>query len=168
MSERECKLAFEATKELIGEKCAGGPGEECTLALQASSELIGEKCSSPNDISLNHSMLLALAVEEFGSPGIVVDPTLAKQTGCTCYRVKKTFMCFSKGIVGTLKYPGQVEQFCPTKTMKESPALTARIEKFTEAAEVAHKKVEHLPKGERLELWLKAMGEELTSRGITI
>jgi len=167
-SQEECHLAFKASKELLEEKCAEG-AEQCKLALEASTSLIGEKCSVPsNDIQMNHSMLLAETVKEFGSPGIVVDPELAKKTTCTCYRIDKTFMCFSKGIIGTLKYPEQVEEYCPTMIEKESPALKERIEKFKEAAEVAHKRIEHLPKGERLEPWLRAMGEELSERGIKI
>jgi len=163
----ECKLAFQASKELLEEKCAEGE-EQCKLALEASTSLIGEKCIPCNDTQQNHLLLLAETVKEFGSPGIVVNPELAKRTGCTCYKIDDKMLCYSKGVIGTLKYPKQVKEFCPVITEKESRALTERIENFREAAKEAHKRIEHLEKGERLEPWLRAMGEELAERGIEV
>jgi len=124
-----------------------------------------EKLANPE--TLNDRLLLGVLVEELGSPGIVVDPEQAKRTSCTCFRIDSKFMCFSKGIIGTLSQE-QTKEYCPTIIEKESPAIRQRIQKFREAAGEAHKKIEKLPKGERLETWLKSMGEELRKRGIEI
>jgi len=56
-----------------------------------------------------------------------------------------------------------------SKTYKAQPALTRRYETFAEAAEEAHKKIEAMPSGvERLEVWLSAMGKELSKHGIEV
>lgn len=120
------------------------------------------------DVDVNRQLLFVSILENFGSPGIVVDPEVAKSTACTCYKVDGKFMCYSKGIIGTLKHPGQVEAYCPTILEKESPALQKRIKSFREAAAEAHKEIEGIPKGERLDPWLRAMSKELRERGIEI
>lgn len=115
-------------------------------------------------------LLLGSVVEEMGSPGIVVDPELASRTACKCFPLDSTKkkLCFSPGIIGALKYPEQVETYCPTIIEEESPALKERVAKFTEAVEEAHKKVENIPKGQRLEPWLKAVSKSLKVRGLEI
>ena len=115
----------------------------------------------------DHKLLMDLTVEEMGSPGIVVNPDLAARTGCKCYKVDDTLMCFSAGIIGTLSKP-QIEAYCPTKEVLTTGGIVERVKKFREAAAEAHKKIEAIPKGERLEPWLKAMGEELAKKGIII
>lgn len=130
------------------------------------SDTKGFNCKK-SDEEMNNRLLLNTLVETFGSPGIVVNPEVAKATSCTCYRLDGKFMCFSKGIIGALSQE-QKKIYCPTIVEKESPALKERIRRFREAAEEAHKKIEHLPKGERLEPWLTEMGKELRKREIEI
>lgn len=115
----------------------------------------------------NRGILLTLLVEEVGSPGIVVNTDVAARTPCRCYVVDKTQMCFSKGIIGTLS-EAQREAYCPSKEILTEGGLVERIKKFKEATRVAHKEIEHLPKGERLEPWLEAMGREARKRGIEL
>lgn len=115
----------------------------------------------------DHKMLLDLTVEEMGSPGIVVNADVAARTGCRCYQVDETLMCFSKGIIGTLSKP-QVEAYCPTKEVLKEGGLVERVKKFKEAAAAAKAKIASIPKGEKLEPWLTAIGEELRKRGIEV
>jgi len=114
-----------------------------------------------------HRLLLDLTVEELGSPGIVVNADLAARTPCKCYLVDDTEMCFSSGIIGTLS-KAQVQAYCPTKEILKEGGLVERVKAFKEAAKEAHAKIEALPRGERLEPWLKEMGESLRKRGIEI
>ncbi|MEM2905021.1 MAG: hypothetical protein QW587_04700 [Candidatus Bathyarchaeia archaeon] len=115
----------------------------------------------------SRGLLLSMLVEEFGSPGIVVDADLAARTGCRCYKVDETLLCFSKGIIGTLSKP-QVEAYCPTKEILTEGGMVERVKRFREAAAAARQRIAGIPKGERLEPWLKAMGEELAKRGIEV
>lgn len=114
-----------------------------------------------------HGLLLDMTVESLGSPGLVVNTDVAARTGCRCYLVDGTHMCFSKGIIGTLSKP-QVEAYCPTKEVLTEGGLVERVKKFKEAARAAKARITKIPKGERLEPWLKAMGEELGKRGIEV
>jgi hypothetical protein len=114
-----------------------------------------------------HDLLLDMTIEALGSPGLVVNTDIAGRTGCRCYKVDDTLMCFSKGIIGTLSKP-QVEAYCPTKEILTEDGIVERVKKFKEAAKVAKAKIAGIPKGERLEPWLTAMGEELTKRGIEV
>lgn len=114
-----------------------------------------------------HGLLLDMAVESLGSPGLVVNSDIAGRTSCRCYAVEETLMCFSKGIIGTLSKP-QVEAFCPTKEILTEGGLVERVKKFKEAAKAAKAKIAKIPKGQRLEPWLRSMGDELRKRGIEI
>lgn len=114
-----------------------------------------------------HGLLMDMTVEKLGSPGLVVNKDIAARTGCRCYLVDDTHMCFSKGIVGTLSKP-QVEAYCKTKEVLTEGGLVERVKKFKKAAARAHKRIEKIPRGERLEPWLKAMGKELAREGIEI
>jgi len=100
------------------------------------------------------------------SPGIVVDEAVAKATPCICYDVDGKLMCFSKGIIGTLDQ-GQIEAYCPEKKIVKE-GIARRVAKFREAAEVCKLEIKDIPKGERLEPWLKCMGRELRARGIEV
>jgi len=102
-----------------------------------------------------------------GSPGIVVDTNVAARTPCKCARVDGSEICFSKGIIGGMS-EGQKEAYCTVKIPFESPRLEHRIKEFKEAVAEAKEKIKGVPKGERLEPWLKAMSEELGERGIEI
>ncbi|GAI89094.1 unnamed protein product, partial [marine sediment metagenome] len=55
-----------------------------------------------------------------------------------------------------------------TKTYEVRPGIKQRFEEFAEAAEAAHKRIEGIPKGERLVPWLTEMGKELRARGIEV
>lgn len=114
-----------------------------------------------------HGLLLDMTIEALGSPGLVVNTDIAGRTGCRCYEVDGTLMCFSKGIIGTLSKP-QVQAYCPTKQILTEGGLVERVKKFKEAARAAQAKIAKIPKGERLEPWLKAMGKELRARGIEV
>lgn len=115
----------------------------------------------------NRGMLLNFAVEEMGSPGIVVNPDIARATPCRCYVIDaETKMCFSKGIIGTLSQP-QRAVYCTTE-IDLTQGITERVREFREAVKEAHKEVEKIPKGERLEPWLEAMGRAARKRGIEL
>ena len=113
-----------------------------------------------------HGLLLDMTVEAMGSPGIVVNKDVAARTGCRCYVVDTTEMCFSRGIVGTLSKP-QVEAYCPTKEIL-TEGIARRVKLFKEAAKEAKKEIAGIPKGERLEPWLHAMSKSLRKRGIEV
>jgi len=115
----------------------------------------------------DRSRLLDHAVEALGSPGIVVNPDLAGKVTCKCYKVDDTLMCFSAGIIGTLSQP-QVEAYCQKKEVLTEGGLVDRVKRFREAAKAAKIRIANIPKGERLDIWLKTMGEELSKRGITV
>lgn len=138
---------------------------EATATLNKICQEVGVCEGEPSD----HELLLHFGVEEVGSPGVVLDEATAKATPCSCFTYEGRDLCWSKGIVGMLK-PEQQEVYCVAgKTYKAQPKLVERYESFAEAAQEAHKKIETLPRGtERLEVWLGAMGEELSKRGIEV
>jgi len=114
-------------------------------------------------------LLLHFGIEEAGSPGAILDEATAKASPCSCFTYKGKDMCWSKGIIGLLTQDQQGVYCVAGKAYKPRPALTERYERFAEAAEEAHKKIEMMPKGmPRLEAWLGAMGEELSKRAIEI
>jgi len=117
----------------------------------------------------NHELLFHFGIEEAGSPGAVLDEATAKASPCSCFTYKGKDMCWSRGIVGMLNQDQQAVYCVAGKAYKARPALTKRYERFAEAAEEAHRKIEAMPKGmPRLEAWLGAMGEELSKRGIEV
>ena len=104
------------------------------------------------------ALLLDFAVEQFGSPGLVMDPALARKSPCRCYTYKKKpTVCFSEGIIGVLK-KAQIKEFCP-KIIDAGPSK--RVEAFIEASDKASK-------SKSLRPWLKKMGKELKKKGIDI
>ena len=107
-----------------------------------------------------------MTVEALGSPGLVVNADLASRTKCRCYKIDETLMCYSAGVIGTLSKP-QVEAYCPTKQIL-TQGIARRVKLFKEAAKEAKKEIAGIPKGERLEPWLKAMSTALKRRGIEI
>lgn len=113
-----------------------------------------------------HGLLLDMTVEALGSPGLVVDSDIAARTGCRCYIVDSTEMCFSRGIIGTLSRP-QVEAYCPTKEIL-TQGITKRVKLFKEATQTCKKEIAHLVKGEKLEPYLVCMGRETRKRGIEL
>ena len=113
----------------------------------------------------NRGLLLNLTVEAMGSPGIMVDANVAARTPCRCYTYEgEPVICFSKGIIGTMS-KGQIEAYCkPMIELGESK----RVREFREAAAEAKKEIAGIPKGERLEPWLREMSKALKKRGIEI
>jgi len=101
------------------------------------------------------------------SPGIVINEERAKASPCKCFTYKGRDYCYSPGIIGMLE-AGQVPSYCPTKEYEVRPGIKQRFEEFSEAAEAAHKKIEEIPKGERLIPWLTEMGKELRARGVEV
>jgi hypothetical protein len=120
------------------------------------------------EIPSDHELLLHFGAEELGSPGIVVDEATARATPCTCFTYKGKDLCHSKGIIGMLDQDQQKVYCIAGKAYKEQPKLVERYNRFAKAAEEAHKRIETIPRGERLEPWLEAMGQELSKRGISI
>lgn len=114
------------------------------------------------------NLLLHFTVEETASPAIILNEATAKAAPCKCFTYKDREYCFTKGAIGMLS-PSQVETYCAAgKTYEVRPGIKERFHKFAEAAEEAHKKMEKIPKGERLIPWLGAMGEELKQRGLEV
>jgi hypothetical protein len=115
-----------------------------------------------------HEILLLNSIPyAYGSPAIVVNEALAKATPCECTRVDDSEICFSKGCVGALSEADKV-LYCNPKVYVERPGLAERIRKFKEAVAEAKEKTAGIPKGERLEPWLRAMSESLAKRGIEV
>jgi len=113
----------------------------------------------------NRGILLNFAVKEFASPGILMDPSLARKTPCKCYTYKgKPKLCFSEGIMGAMSKL-QIKEFCnPLIDLGESERMKA----FEKAAKKAHKKIEDLPEGKKFSKWIKEMGEELGKDSIDL
>ncbi|MBA7634323.1 hypothetical protein ES703_41907 [subsurface metagenome] len=101
------------------------------------------------------------------SPGIVINEERAKATACKCFTYKGKDYCYSPGIIGMLEQE-QEPAYCPTKEYEVRPGIKQRFEEFATAAEAAHKKIEEIPKGERLIPWLTEMGKELRAKGIEV
>lgn len=113
------------------------------------------------------SLMLNSIPYAYGSPAIVVNEALAKATPCECTKVDDSEICFSKGCVGGLSEADKL-LYCNPKVYVERPALAERIRKFKEAVAEAKEKIAEIPKGERLEPWLRAMSESLAKRGIEV
>jgi len=118
------------------------------------------------DRALNRSLALDILVEALGSPGIVVDEGIARNTPCRCV----DSICFSKGIVGALS-KAQQEWACNPRAELKSPALRQRVERFREAASTCKTRLEqNVPTdgSRRLEFWIECMGQELRGRGVEL
>ncbi len=113
----------------------------------------------------NRGMLLNMAVEAMGSPGIVVDADVAGRTSCRCYTYEgEPKICYSRGIIGSMSR-GQIEAYCkPLIKLDESK----RIEEWMAAAKEAKAAITGIPRGERLEPWLREMSLALKKRDIEI
>ena len=113
----------------------------------------------------NRGLLLNMAVESLGSPGIMVNPDIAARTPCRCYTYEgEPAICYSKGIIGSMS-KGQIEAYCnPMIELGESK----RVREFKAAAAEAKAEIAGIPRGERLEPWLREMSKALRKRGIEI
>lgn len=117
-------------------------------------------------------MLLHFTEHAIEGQGLVVNEARARATPCNVFTYKGREYAFSPGVIGLIsgeKNPEQMEAFCKAgKVYEVKPGIKQRFESFAEAAEEAHKKIEEIPKGERLVPWLTAMGEELEKRGLEV
>ncbi len=112
------------------------------------------------------SLMLHSVPYAYGSPGIVVNETLAKATPCHCIEYKPgKKLCFSKGIVGALS-DEQEKLYCSTTEEMESPGLEKRLKHWGESIETCKTEIAEIPPGERLEPWLSCMSRELSARGV--
>jgi len=130
------------------------------IARQAAREVVEEA-------TFDKDMLTHLVPEVHGTPGIVIDEAKAKATPCRCFTYREKPYCYSPGVIGMLG-TDQQKVYCPSIEYTVKPGIKERFTKFREAAEEAHKKIETLPKGERLIPWLESMGKELRKRGIEV
>ena len=112
------------------------------------------------------SLLLNSIPYAYGSPGIVVDESVAKVTPCRYIEYKPgKRLAFSKGIVGALS-DAQEEIYCPEWVKLESPGLERRLSSWMESVETCKEEIAEIPKGERLEPWLSCMSRELAAAGV--
>lgn len=112
------------------------------------------------------SLLLNSIPYAYGSPGIVVDETLAKATPCRYIEYKPgKRLAFSKGIVGALS-DEQEEIYCPEWIKLNSPGMERRLANWMESVDTCKAEIAEIPKGERLEPWLSCMSRELKTVGI--
>lgn len=113
-------------------------------------------------------ILLHVLVESLASPAIIVNEALARATPCKCYPIgddKK--LCFSKGAIGALDQE-QRKLYCTQEIDVSDGGIVERVKIFRECAKEAKKEIEDIPRGERLQPWLTAMGQCLRARGIEI
>jgi hypothetical protein len=113
----------------------------------------------------NRGILLNYAIKEFGSPGILMNPSLARKTSCKCYTYKgEPKLCFSEGIIGAMSKL-QIKEFCnPMVDVGEAKQLKY----FEKAAKKAHKKIKKVPKGKKFEKWISEMGKALKEENVEI
>jgi len=141
-------------------------------SLVASNLTEGGAGSNPKG-TIEHSMdawLLLHSVphaEKEESPGIVVDADVAARTPCTVYAIGDSEIAFSRGVVGALS-EAQKEAYCPTKEYKRSPGIERRLRNWQEAVGVCKKEIKDIPKGEKLEPWLKCLSKQFTARDISV
>lgn len=165
-------------KEVVGETNnleRGGnpmtPDEIGQVANKVAAKVLEEVSPSILDPA-GRGMLLHFCEHAVEGSGLVVNEARARATPCNCFTYEGREYCFSKGIIGMMsstENPEQIAEYCKVgKTYEVKPGIKERFEKFASAAEVAHEKIEEVPKGERLVPWLSAMGEELEKRGVEV
>jgi hypothetical protein len=115
-----------------------------------------------------HGLLLHFTEHEMLGSARILDEAAVQANPCNCFTYKGRDFCFAKhGAIGLLSQE-QLELCKAGKVYEVKPGMKERFEKFSQAAEAAHEKIEAVPKGERLGPWLSAMSEELGQRGITV
>lgn len=116
--------------------------------------------------------LMHFAEHEIGGHGLVVNEARAQATPCHCFEYDRRTYCFSQGVIGLMssrENPEQISSYCRAgQVMEENPGMVQRFRTFAEAAEEAHKEIEHIPRGERLMPWLGAMSRALATRGVQV
>ena len=100
--------------------------------------------------------------------GVVVDDEVARTSTCHRMNLNGGALVFSKGIVGALD-EGQRELYCPeTVDVELTPEQKKRYEDFKDAVVVCQTEIKDVPKGERLQPWLKCMSREAKKKGIEL
>lgn len=167
-------LTVEASKE-FPEMSRGGapmtPDEIEQVASKVAVKVLDEITPSVLDPG-GKGMLLHFTEHEMVGAGLVVNEARARATPCNCFTYRDREYCFSPGVIGMMSSevnPEQISEYCAVgKTYEVKSGIKQRFESFAEAAEEAHKKIEEIPKGERLVPWFSAMGEELEKRGVEV
>ena len=164
-------LTEEATKEWSGGGNPMTPDEIDQVANKVAAKVLDEITPTVLDPA-GRGMLLHFTEHAIEGQGLVVNEARARATPCNVFTYKDREYAFSPGVIGLIsgeKNPEQMEAFCKAgKTYEVKPGIKERFESFAGAAEEAHKKIEEIPKGERLVPWLTAMGEELEKRSIEV
>ena len=147
------------------------PEEIQSIASTVAAKVLEEVSSSVLDPA-GRGMLLHFTEHAIEGSGLIVNEARARATPCSCFTYNGREYCFSKGIIGMMssaENPEQIAEYCKLgKTYEVRPGIKQRFESFAGAAEEAHKKIEGIPKGERLVPWFAAMGEELEKRGVEV
>jgi len=147
------------------------PDEIDQIATKVAAKVLDEITPTVLDPA-GRGMLLHFTEHEIEGAGLVINEAKARATPCNCFTYNDREYCFSPGIIGMIsskENPEQLAEYCKLgKSYEVKPGIKKRFESFAEAAEEAHKKIEEIPKGERLVPWLSAMGEELEKRGIEV
>lgn len=117
-------------------------------------------------------MLIHFCEHAVEGSGLVINEAKARATPCNCFTYKDREYCFSPGIIGMIssrENPDQIAEYCELgKSYEVKSGIKKRFESFAAAAEEAHKKIEGIPKGEKLVPWLTEMAGELEKRGIEV
>jgi len=147
------------------------PDEIDQVASKVAAKVLNEVSPGVLDPA-GRGMLLHFTEHEIEGAGLVVNEARAKASPCNCFTYNKREYCFSPGVIGMMssaENPEQITEYCEAgKTYEVKPGIKERFESFAEAAEEAHKKIEKIPKGERLAPWLSTMSEELGKRGLEV
>ena len=162
-------LRYEKTEKKGGNPMT--PEEIDQVATKVAAKVLEETAPSVLDPA-GRGLLLHFTEHEIEGAGLVVNEARARATPCNCFTYNAREYCFSKGIIGMMsseENPEQIAEFCAVgKSYEVKPGIKERFERFAGAAEAAHKKIEGIPKGERLVPWFGAMSEELEKRGVEV
>jgi len=123
--------------------------------LESSEELTDEK------------LLMSFTEHEIEDGARIIDEWKLRTYPCKVFIYKGKEYGWGQGAIGLLT-PEQIERYCTRKVYEVAPGMRERFETFAEAAEAAHARIAHIPKGERLGPWLEAMSKELAKRGIEV
>jgi len=147
------------------------PEEIDQIATKVAAKVLEDIAPSVLDPA-GRGLLLHFTEHEMVGAGMVVNEAKAKDSPCNCFTYKDREYCFSPGVIGMMsskENPEQIAEYCEVgKSYEVKPGIKERFAGFAGAAEAAHKKIEGIPKGERLVPWLKAISEELEKQGIEI
>jgi patatin-like phospholipase/acyl hydrolase len=137
------------------------------LAEKVVDKILNESMVSVLDIR-GLSLLMHFTEHEILGSARVLDEAAVQASPCNCFTYKDRDYCFARhGAIGLLT--GDQQNLCKAgKVYEVKPGMKERFEKFSQAAETVHAKIEAIPKGERMEPWLTNMSEELAKKGIQV